>query len=408
MMKGSGKLVAGVVVLALVSSAVLYFSMPYLLGLVVQPIFVKRSEIVQTIVASGRVESPSHVDLGSQITGTVASVFVSEGDRVHTGDRLIALNDLDLKAAVDQAQATAREAEAKLASLANFTLPSAQQALVQARATQLNAQLQLDRMLQLSRRNIASRSALEEAQRVHDIADTQVRSAELLVESVMPGGSNAMMASAALEQARAALRAAEARIQFTQIIAPTDGVVIVRNVEPGMVVQPGKSLILLALKGEKRLLVQVDERNLSLIHLGQPALASADAYPAERFKAVLSFINPSIDAQRGSVEVKLLVPRPPVYLKEDMTVSVDIEVARRKDALVLPLDAVRDGASANPHVLLVVDGRIQEQSVKLGAHGQVSVEILSGVNEGDQVISATDTAITTGQRVRVHTPGSKS
>jgi HlyD family secretion protein len=76
------------------------------------------------------------------------------------------------------------------------------------------------------------------------------------------------MANAALEQAQAALRAAEARIQFTQITAPTDGVVITRNVEPGMVVQPGKSLILLAPKGEKRLLVQVDERNLSLIHLG--------------------------------------------------------------------------------------------------------------------------------------------
>jgi HlyD family secretion protein len=407
MMKGSGKFVAGVAILALVTAAVLYFSTPYLLGPVVAPISVKRGEIVQTIVASGRVESPSHVDLGSQITGAVASVFVSEGDRVHAGDRLIALNDLDLKAAVDQAQATVREAEAKLASLANFTLPLAEQALAQAKATQLNAQLQLDRMLQLSRRNIASRSALEEAQRAHDIADTQVRSAELSVESASPGGSNVVMANAELEQARAALRAAEARIQFTQITAPTDGVVIARNVEPGMVVQPGKSLILLALKGEKRLLVQVDERNLSLIHLGQPALASADAYPADRFKAILSFINPSIDAQRGSVEVKLLVPRPPEYLKEDMTVSVDIEVARRKDALVLPLDVVRDAANAEPHVFLVVDGRIAKRPVTLGARGQASAEILSGLNEGDLAISVTDTAIVPGQRVRIREPDSK-
>jgi HlyD family secretion protein len=407
-MKRSGKFTTGIIVLALLVATVLYFATPFILGPVVEPISVKRSEIVQTIVASGRVESPSRVDLGSQITGTVSSVFVTEGDSVQAGDRLIALNDLDLKAAVDQAQATAREAEAKLASLANFTLPSAQQALAQARATQLNAQLQLDRMLQLSRRNIASRSTLEEAQRAHDIADTQVRSAELSVESASPGGSNAVMANAALEQARAALRAAEARIQFTQITAPTDGVVIARNVEPGMVVQPGKSLILLAPKGEKRLLVQVDERNLSLIHLGQPALASADAYPDDRFKAVLSFINPSIDAQRGSVEVKLLVPRPPVYLKEDMTISVDIEVARRKDVLVLPSDAVRDAGNANPHVYLIVDDRIEKRMVKLGARGQTSVEILSGVNEGDLAVSSSNITIEPGQRVRVLTAGSES
>jgi HlyD family secretion protein len=93
------------------------------------------------------------------------------------------------------------------------------------------------------------------------------------------------------------------------------------------------------------------------------------------------------------LEVKLLVPRPPAHLKEDMTVSVDIEVARRKDALVLASDAVRDSANANPYVYLAVGGRVEKRLVKLGARGQASVEILSGVNEGDVAISTTATTI---------------
>ena len=75
-------------------------------------------------------------------------------------------------------------------------------------------------------------------------------------------------------------------------------------------------------------MLQIDERNLGKLALGQKALASADAYPDQRFAAVVSYINPGVDITRASVEVKLTVADPPDYLRQDMTVSVDIEVAR--------------------------------------------------------------------------------
>ena len=105
---------------------------------------------------------------------------------------------------------------------------------------------------------------------------------------------------------------------------------IARNVERGTVVQPGKALLVLAPAGDTQLVLQIDENNLGLVALGQKALASADAFPDKTFAAEVTYINPGIDITRASVEVKLTVAEPPDYLRQDMTVSVDIEVARRK------------------------------------------------------------------------------
>jgi len=148
--------------------------------------------------------------------------------------------------------------------------------------------------------------------------------------------------------------------------------------------------------------VQIDEKNLSQLKLGQKALASADAYPAERFAAELFYINPGIDALRGSVEVKLRVPDPPAYLRQDMTVSVDIEVARRLDALVAPADAVFDAASGHPWVLAVVDHRATKKPVTLGLKGGGRVEIREGAAVGDRLIGAT-AGVGSGERVRIVT-----
>jgi HlyD family secretion protein len=130
------------------------------------------------------------------------------------------------------------------------------------------------------------------------------------------------------------------------------------------------------------------------------ALGSADAYPGQRFAAELDYINPGIDALRGSVEVKLKVPKPPEYLRQDMTVSVDIEVARRSNTVVIPTDGVRDAMGAQPWVLVVREAHAMRQPVKLGLRGDSQVEILDGVAPGERVISATNGTIRAGQRVR--------
>jgi HlyD family secretion protein len=145
--------------------------------------------------------------------------------------------------------------------------------------------------------------------------------------------------------------------------------------------------------------VQIDEKNLGLIAIGQVALASSDAFPKETFAARVAYINPGIDLQRASVEVKLLAPSPPAYLRQDMTVSVDIEVARRPGALVVPAASITGPVTANPSVLKVAGGRAVRQPVKVGLMSVGKAEIIAGLNAGDLVLSA-PAGLKDGSRIR--------
>jgi len=361
---------------------------------------VVRGEIVQTVVASGRVMTPLRVSIGATITERVARIPVDEGQSVHSGDVLISLDDRDERAAMAQAQAAVEQAEAKLRQMREVGLPAAEQALVQAEANLRLARQQYQRNQELKDKGFISQSALDDAKRNLDVTESQLKAARLQVDSNAPSGSDYLMARTALAQAQAALGAANARLEQTVIHAPANGVLIARNVEAGDVVQPGKELMVLAPAGETQIVVQIDEKNLAQLKAGQKALASADAYPRERFPAELFYINPGIDALRGSVEVKLRVPDPPPYLRQDMTVSVDIEVARRADTLVAPADTVFDAAGANPWVLAIVDHRAMKKAVTLGLRGEGRVEIREGVAAGDRLIAGAPGTLP-GQRVRI-------
>jgi HlyD family secretion protein len=172
------------------------------------------------------------------------------------------------------------------------------------------------------------------------------------------------------------------------------------------VVQPGKELMALAPAGETQVVVQIDERQLSRLALGQKALGSADAFPDQRFAAELVYINPAVDPLRGSVEVKLKVPDPPAYLVQDMTASVDIEVARKTDTVYVPTETVRDANGAQPWVLAIRGFRAVRQPVKLGLRGDRRIEVLEGVEAGDELIPATNGVVKAGQRVRAVAPQS--
>jgi HlyD family secretion protein len=178
------------------------------------------------------------------------------------------------------------------------------------------------------------------------------------------------------------------------------GILIGRNVEVGDVVQAGKVLMTLSPAGRTQLVVAIDEKNLALLSLGQKALASADAYAQQRFGAELVYINPGVNALTGSVEVKLDVPVPPPVLKQDMTVSVDIEVARRLNALIVPAAALHDADSAAPWVLRVEGRHAVRRPVRLGLRSGGFAEVMEGLDEGDLVVAAASAGMAAGARIR--------
>ncbi len=373
-----------------------------ILGQPVDVVATTLGELKQTVVASGRVTTPQRVEIAADATGRVNRIPVAEGQTVKRGQLLIELDSADDRAGVAQANAAVKQAEARLRQLREVGLPGAAQSLVQAEANAEQARKQQDRMRDLQARGFVGQAQLDDANRNFDIAASQVNSARLQVRTNAPAGSDSALALASLAQARANLQLAQVKLEQNSIVAPVDGTLIARSVERGDIVQSGKALMVLAPTGETQIVVQVDEKNLAKLVVGQKALASADAFADQRFDAIVTYLNPGIDATRGAVEVKLRVANPPAYLRQDMTVSVDIETARRDNALVIPAGALRDASSAAPWVMVVRDKRTVRQPVTLGLRGDSRIEVLNGIEAGEVVVLASLGQIVVGQHVRPH------
>lgn len=382
------------ILLACAAGGAAYFG---LRGERVEVVTVEQGSLRQAVVASGRVRTPLRVDVASQITATIKAVRVREGDVVTPGQALIEFDAAEWQASVAQARASLRQAESRLQQISTTGLPLAEQSLRQAEATAQQTERQFKRVSELVAKGFYSPAQLDDAQRNRDVAASQLQAARVQLANNQPAGSEVQVARSSLEQARAALGVAEARLAYATLRAPVAGRVLTRSAEAGDTAQPGKVLLTLAPDGQTELTAQIDEKNLGLLALGQTAQVSSDAYPQARFPAELSFIAPAIDAQRGSVEIRLTVPAPPAYLKHEMTVSIDIETAQRKDALSLPCDSIRDPAGS-PWVMLARDGKTVRQPIKPGLRGAGRCEILEGLAAGDTALLA-GTAIAEGRRI---------
>ncbi len=363
----------------------------------------RMAPLVRTLQFSARVATASRVELGSTLTGRVLTVAVAEGAQVRAGDVLVRLESDELRAALAQSRASERQAAARLAGLRSTGRSAAQAGVAQAESVRVAAQAELQRTLDLVAKGFLSEARLDEVRRAVAVAQAQVDGALAQRAANAEPGTDVAQAQAQLALASAARAAAEARLAEAVLTAPADARVLSRLVEPGQIVQPGRALLGLALAGPLQLVAQVDERYLGQLQPGQPAGVLADAYPTQRFTARVLSIAPLVDAQRGAIEVKFSLPQPtPAFLREDMTLSVEVETARREQALVVPADALRgDESTTGTSVWLARDGRVEARQVRLGLRTLDAAEILDGLSAGELVLIGT--APLPGQRVRVDT-----
>lgn len=353
----------------------------------------------QSVVSNGRIASVARTDVMSQSTARIERVLVREGDAVQAGQVLVQLRDDEASANLQAARAAVAEARARLRQLDSVQLPLAQQQLAQARATAALAEQELARTQELIKQGFVSPARLDEVQRQAQSARAAVLAARAQTQGNQRDGAEVAAAQARLAQALANASAAATRLDNLSLRAPEAATVIRRAVDPGDTAQPGKVLLTLVSGSETRIETSVDEKNLQLIRLGQRARASADAYPNQPFDATLTTIAPAVDAQRGTVDLKLRVDPAPAFLRPDMTVSVEIITAQVANALMLSSDALRRDAQGQAYVLIARDGRAQRVDVTLGLQGVGTTQILSGVAAGDLVILPT-TSAAEGDRVR--------
>ncbi len=362
-----------------------------------------RQPLTQTLLLTGRIEAPGRADLGTTLQGTVSEVLVEEGAVVEAGTVLLRLAREEQQARVAEAEAAVQEARARVRRVQGVGRSVARERLEQAQLELNEATRELARQETMRAVGGVSEAALEDARLRVDTARSQLHAAEQELAATSRGGADTSAAVAVLARAEASLEVARVALERTELRAPTGGRILDRSVEPGQVVRPGDPLFAFSGSGPLEARITPDEVHLGRLQVGQEAAVVVQAFPGRPLAATVARLAPSVDPDRGTVEVWLRLDGPvPDWVRPDMTATVEVVLGSVADALVLPVELVQDRDSAHPWVLTVVDGTASKSTVTVGLEGTSTVELLDGIDDSTVILDASS-APSHGEPVRVMT-----
>lgn len=331
-------------------------------AVVVTPV---QRDVVELVVASGRIRAIRESVVGAESAGIVESVGVAEGDSVKAGQLLGRLRPGETDARLAQSLASTRAAETTLRG---------EESLLEA------AQRELKRARELAERRLVPIAELDDAESAERLQRAKTESAR-----------------ARLEEAQAEVARVRPEFGKREVRAPFDGVVIERLVQPGTAVTSSTGWFAIAEMSATEIYVETDENNLGRLEVGQSAIAVAPAYPDKPFEAQLTQVGPNVDSERGVVGLRLRARSLPPFILPNMTIDVNIDVRRVDGGLALPASAV--SLRGPPHVLELTDGdRLQLREVTILGRNPEWVAV-QGLEAGVRVLREVGAAVP-GARVR--------
>ena len=369
----------------------------------------RKGPVAETLHLTGTLAADQEIKVTSKIPGRVAKVLVEEGSSVKAGTVLIELEREELSLAVAEAAAAVAAAEAGLAKVLAGTrteeIAQEEAAAAQAKANADVCRLTFERMANLLKEQAIPKTRYDEAKARCDTASAQYKAAQASLEMARKGPTKEDIAIARTRagQARAALASAKRQYQNASIVSPINGIVACRNVEPGEVVSPpvmpGKALLVVVDVSALKTKVNVSEKRVKAVSLGQEAGVTVDAFGGEIFHGKVSKISPVVDARNRTFEAEILIQNPGSRLKPGMFARVRLVLVRRTNVVKIPLKAVCEG---NSHVVFVAaNGTAETRSVTLGISDGVDVEVISGVAMGEMVITRGNLGLENGESIVV-------
>ena len=336
-----------------------------------QTITVKRGTLRQSVLAAGVIESASLVSVGAQVGGQVQSLPVKLGDVLKAGDLVAQLDPEEQQTALLRAEAALAQIEAQIVSQ---------------EATIAEARQSLERKRQLTEKRLTTTQDLE-------AAETQLKVAE----------ANLKALEASRAQAELSVQSSRIALERTRITAPSDGTVVAVTVREGQTLNANQSsptVIKLARLDTMVVKAEISEADVINVKPGLPATFTLPGAPDMRFRATLRAVEPApasiatsddVDTSKAIYFNALLdVPNPDGVLRIGMTAEVSILLDSAEDVLMVPTAALSSNAAGERVVKVVAPGATEpsERVVEVGLTTAAQAAILSGLSEGDEVVSS--------------------
>ena len=315
---------------------------------------VKRMRISEKLNYTGLIEAWKEISISPDVGGKIVAIHVEEGDRVQNGQLLAEMDTRTIRLQLDQARAGVAVAEA------NYK----------------DAQRNKERMERLSQEKAVSEQQYEKIMLAFEAAEAQ------------------------LQQATAAMNLADHQLDVSLMKAPFSGIIASKNAEVGDVFNPmmgGPGVLTLVDFSRAKIAIDVSHQDIVKIEKGQSVLLQVSAFPEMSFQGRVSIVNLAADPMSKKFRVEVMVNNPDLILRPNTFGEVIFEVETRENALVIPQKAVIE----NRFVFIVKGKLAEKREVVLGLQNSVTVEIVSGIEEGDLVIVEGNYGLDDGTEIEI-------
>ncbi len=353
---------------------------------------VERGDIARSVVATGKIQPLSEVEIKSKASGIVKKIYVDAGDRVKTGQILAELDKEQLRANVAEARANLMAAQAAQKS-AEATY---ERNKVEAEGPDVPfLKLTMDRARQLFKDGLIASSVMEDAEKAYQLGLNKQMSAQ---RNVAVSLAEVARAKAQVAQAQAALDRAGEDLRYSTITSPIDGLVLSRDVQVGDAVSSilvlGSQATLIMTLGDVSdvyVLGKVDEADIGKVYVGQPARIVVESFKDKKFEGRVTKISP-LGVEKDNVttfEVRVSIHNPTGELRTNMSANAEIILEEKKNVLLIPEAAVIYEKDHSTFVEVPdprADKGRKKMAVKLGISNGVKTELLAGLSERQQII----------------------
>jgi len=372
----------------------------------VETVQLHRGSIERRLRMTGSIVAEATVDLFSKVSGILERLEVEQGERV-TANQAVAMVEREEKEAELQEDRAALDVlRARWEQMETGARPEeiaqAEQLVRQAKASWEASLEDYQRLKNLKDRDFISQQHLDEAMLKVTLSEAEYQSAReklaLLRKGARQEDRDALLAQ--IRQAEATLRLAEMHLENTTIRAPLGGIISKRYVDRGALVGTSTPILRIVAMDRVKVVVQVVERELARLRSGATADINVDAYENEVFKGTVTCISPTVDPESRTADVEVQVDNRDYRLKPGMFARVDLTVERRDKVLLLSKDSLL--RESGPPRVFVLDGdKASLKEVTLGLEGEQNVEVVGGLQEGEEVIIAGQYELEDGMGVNV-------
>jgi HlyD family secretion protein len=353
---------------------------------------VERGDIARSVVATGKIEPLTKVELKSKASGIVKELRADVGDRVKAGQVLVELDKEQLQAAVREGQANLQASKAAVES----AQAASQRDIKDAEGTDVPfLKTGMDRAHELYHDGLIPRSSVEDAEKAYKMA---INKQQVSQANVTVSQADVLKAKAQVAQAEASLEQAQQNLEYSTIASPMDGIVLSRDVVVGdavssILVLGSQATLLMTLGDTSQVYVEgkVDEADVGKVYVGQTARIVVESFKDKKFNGKVTRISPMGEEKDNvtSFAVRVSIDNPGGELRANMSANAEIILDEKHGVVLVPESAVLYDKDKNTSVEIPdpkgENGK-RKIPVKLGITNGVKAQILAGLQEGQKVV----------------------